>query len=100
MFIQYRYQQNDDLVLNCITTFPYDNVWACLDMHLHWNAQRKTRQVWLRSVRVGPRKRATWSVPESFWLVLKARRFSKWRKSWASRSQRSASGGSATLCGA
>ena len=34
-------------------------------MHLNWNAQPKTQQVWSPSVKVVRRRRASWSVPES-----------------------------------
>src|ERR1019366_6913178 len=42
-------------------------------MHLNWNAQPRTRRVWLPSPRAGLRRLAPWSVPELFWLAWKAR---------------------------
>lgn len=34
-----------ELVLNCITTFSYDNnVWRCPDMHLYWKSRRRMRR--------------------------------------------------------
>ena len=40
----YRALRGRVLVLSCITTFLYDNVWGCLDMPRYWSVQRRTKR--------------------------------------------------------